>query len=246
MDPFQRVSATHYRLIRITVICLATTCEPQLTPRLRLDFGGMKARPRQRECATRTCIARNSHSIASKRAKAAWNHPTEVRKRFAAADSLDSLAVTEDAEQLTESIMKSGILPPKAVRDAAHIAVATVHKLQYLLTWNCKHLPMLRLRNMSRICVVWLDMKCQQFALQKNDSGNQVMKNDPIVQQVHEIRERLAAFDKNVAGIFADMRSREKLVGDRLTDRRNCPNKPIHPTGGSAASGIDTSSPATG
>jgi hypothetical protein len=66
--------------------------------------------------------------------------PTEVRKRLAAADSLDSLAVTEDAEQLTETIMKSGILPPKAVRDAAHIAVATVHKVQYLLTWNCKHL----------------------------------------------------------------------------------------------------------
>ena len=56
------------------------------------------------------------------------------------ADSLNSLAVTVDAEQLTESIMKSGILPPKAIRDAAHIAVATVHGVQYLLTWNCKHL----------------------------------------------------------------------------------------------------------
>lgn len=66
--------------------------------------------------------------------------PSEVRKRLAVADSLDSLAVTEDAERLTVSIIKSGILPPKAIRDAAHIAVATVHKVQYLLTWNCKHL----------------------------------------------------------------------------------------------------------
>lgn len=66
--------------------------------------------------------------------------PSEVRKRLAVADSLDSLVVTEEAEQLTESIMKSGILPQRAIRDAAHIAVATVHKVQYLLTWNCKHL----------------------------------------------------------------------------------------------------------
>jgi hypothetical protein len=27
-----------------------------------------------------------------------------------------------------------------AVRDAAHIALATVHGIQYLLTWNCRHL----------------------------------------------------------------------------------------------------------
>jgi hypothetical protein len=44
-----------------------------------------------------------------------------------------------EAEKLTESIMRSGVLPPKAIRDAAHIAVATVHDVQYLMTWNCKH-----------------------------------------------------------------------------------------------------------
>jgi len=66
--------------------------------------------------------------------------PSEVRKRLAVAESIDSLAVTIDAEQLTESIIKSGVLPPKAIRDAAHIAVATVHNVQFLLTWNCKHL----------------------------------------------------------------------------------------------------------
>jgi hypothetical protein len=32
------------------------------------------------------------------------------------------------------------ILPPHAVRDAAHIAVSAVHAIDYLLTWNCKHL----------------------------------------------------------------------------------------------------------
>jgi predicted nucleic acid-binding protein len=31
-------------------------------------------------------------------------------------------------------------LPPKASDDAVHIAAATVHGMDYLLTWNCKHI----------------------------------------------------------------------------------------------------------
>ena len=45
-----------------------------------------------------------------------------------------------DAEELTQAIMDAGVLPEKAVRDAAHIAVAAVHGVDYLLTWNCRHL----------------------------------------------------------------------------------------------------------
>jgi len=31
-------------------------------------------------------------------------------------------------------------MPPRKVADAAHVAVATVHHIQFLLTWNCTHL----------------------------------------------------------------------------------------------------------
>lgn len=31
-------------------------------------------------------------------------------------------------------------LPPKASDDAIHIALATVSSVNYLLTWNCKHI----------------------------------------------------------------------------------------------------------
>ena len=39
----------------------------------------------------------------------------------------------------TQFLMRSN-LPPKASDDAVHIAAATVHGLDYLLTWNCKHI----------------------------------------------------------------------------------------------------------
>ena len=54
--------------------------------------------------------------------------------------SLRALEVTEEAESLTQAILSSGVMPANAIRDPAHIAVATVHRIDYLLTWNCRHL----------------------------------------------------------------------------------------------------------
>ena len=79
--------------------------------------------------------------------------PAEARKRLAMVDTLNVLAITTEVEDLTESIMKSGILPLRAVRDAAHVAVAAIHGIQYLLTWNCKHLANAQIsRRIAGVC----------------------------------------------------------------------------------------------
>jgi len=41
---------------------------------------------------------------------------------------------------LAAEFLKQSNLPPKAADDAIHIAAATVGSLDYLLTWNCKHI----------------------------------------------------------------------------------------------------------
>ena len=72
--------------------------------------------------------------------EASAGNSTEVQKRLTILHELRALEITEDAESLTQAIMNAVILPPHAVRDAAHLAVAAVHAIDYLLTWNCKHL----------------------------------------------------------------------------------------------------------
>ncbi|MDL1963439.1 MAG: hypothetical protein LWW98_03710 [Deltaproteobacteria bacterium] len=47
---------------------------------------------------------------------------------------------TEAVEKLTRSILAKDVIPTRAVRDAAHISVAAVNNMDYLFTWNCKHL----------------------------------------------------------------------------------------------------------
>ena len=78
---------------------------------------------------------------------------TEVAKRLAIIDRLATVDVTEEAETLTQAIMAAGILPPHAFPDAAHVAVSAVHKMDYLLTWNCKHLANAQIaRKIAVVC----------------------------------------------------------------------------------------------
>ncbi|MDA1313333.1 MAG: hypothetical protein O2968_08365 [Acidobacteria bacterium] len=50
------------------------------------------------------------------------------------------LDITADAGVLASEILASGIIPRKAAADAAHIAIAAVHDIDFLMTWNCVHI----------------------------------------------------------------------------------------------------------
>ena len=85
--------------------------------------------------------------------EASVGDPTEVQKRLAIIGGLPTLAITDDANALTKAIMAAGILPPHVVRDAAHVAVAAAHAVDYLLTWNCKHLANAQIaRRIAVVC----------------------------------------------------------------------------------------------
>jgi hypothetical protein len=85
--------------------------------------------------------------------EASAGDPGEVQKRLAIISALPALEITAAAEALTEAIMLAGMLPSHAVRDAAHVAVAAVHAIDYLLTWNCKHLANAQIaRRIALVC----------------------------------------------------------------------------------------------
>jgi hypothetical protein len=50
------------------------------------------------------------------------------------------LDLTEQVDDLAEMLIRRRVLPANAVEDAAHIAVATIHKVDYLVTWNFRHI----------------------------------------------------------------------------------------------------------
>jgi hypothetical protein len=72
--------------------------------------------------------------------EAALGDSLAAKERLEILKGLPLLEVTEEVIKLTEALLENGCIPAKAGTDAAHIAVATVHAIEYLLTWNCRHI----------------------------------------------------------------------------------------------------------
>ena len=61
-------------------------------------------------------------------------------KRLGILNGLPLVELNQSVRSLSAQFLTRSNLPPKASDDAVHIAAATVHGLDYLLTWNCKHI----------------------------------------------------------------------------------------------------------
>jgi predicted nucleic acid-binding protein len=78
--------------------------------------------------------------------EAAAGDADAAQRRLAALGEVAILDTTEEAISLGRHLVAAGGLPPKATADALHIAVAAVHGLDYLLSWNCTHIANARMR----------------------------------------------------------------------------------------------------
>ena len=63
-----------------------------------------------------------------------------ARRRLELLDAIPVLTVLGEAETLARSFLSEAALPSKAAIDAVHVALAAVHGMDFLVTWNCKHI----------------------------------------------------------------------------------------------------------
>ena len=73
--------------------------------------------------------------------------PVAARDRLAALASVTLLDATEQALELATQLLDSGAIPKKAAEDAAHIAIAVTNGVEYLVTWNCRHIANATMRS---------------------------------------------------------------------------------------------------
>jgi hypothetical protein len=66
--------------------------------------------------------------------------PAAAAERLAALQGIPMLNPVQDSAALAGQLIQSLALPRRAETDAAHIAVSAVHGIEFLLTWNCRHL----------------------------------------------------------------------------------------------------------
>ena len=62
------------------------------------------------------------------------------------------LDITDQVADLADELIQKAVLPAVAARDAIHIASSAVHRMDFLLTWNCKHIANPHIRERIRAC----------------------------------------------------------------------------------------------
>jgi len=79
--------------------------------------------------------------------------PEMATARFALLRGVRVLPVTDEAADLARMLVSAGLVPVIASPDAVHIALASVHQIDFLVTWNFKHIanPHIRERMRTKI-----------------------------------------------------------------------------------------------
>jgi predicted nucleic acid-binding protein len=88
-------------------------------------------------------------------AEARQGDPVAVQKRMEKLQSIPDLEITEEVALFAQKLVEDGALPKEAMNDAIHLAVSAVHGIDYLLTWNCRHLDNAERKPLIRsVCAV--------------------------------------------------------------------------------------------
>ncbi len=73
-----------------------------------------------------------------------------IRARLEKLADIPVLEFTEAARDLIDKLVDEKAIPVKAIDDAGHVAIAATHRIDYLLTWNCRHLDNAEIKPLIR------------------------------------------------------------------------------------------------
>ena len=86
-------------------------------------------------------------------AEVSLGDPTAARLRLDVIKGIPELGATEAVRELGEALLTEGPIPAVAEIDAYHIAIAAVNGMDYLLTWNCRHIANAAMRSdIENVC----------------------------------------------------------------------------------------------
>ena len=86
-------------------------------------------------------------------------NPVAAQERLVFLKDIPLLDVDDSTKTLANALLAKVPLPPKAAVDAVHISAAALNGIEFLVTWNCKHIanPALRMR-IESVC---REMNCE-------------------------------------------------------------------------------------
>ena len=82
--------------------------------------------------------------------EASRGDPNAADRRLQIVKSLRQVYPTAEVGSFAKKLLTHEALPRTAADDALHVALAVVHRIDYLLTWNCRHIDNARIKPVVR------------------------------------------------------------------------------------------------
>lgn len=136
-----------------------------------------------------------------------------VKRRRKVLSRLTVLEILPDVEMLTQKLLDSGAVPQSSRSDAQHIAIATVHRVEYLISWNQKHIvnenkqehinQVCREAGFSPIAICTPAELIEGLQMKEKEFENYT---DPILEECYRMKEEFNAQFNSVEELFAHLR----------------------------------------
>jgi hypothetical protein len=72
--------------------------------------------------------------------EASHGNPVAAARRMSFLEGIPVLGLNADIDAIANQLLQASAVPAKARIDAIHIAVATINRMEYLVTWNLAHI----------------------------------------------------------------------------------------------------------
>ena len=152
-----------------------------------------------------------------------------AQRRLEVISSLRVLEILPEVDVLGQKLLGTGAVPRNSEPDAQHIAIATVHGVEYLVSWNHKHIVNENKReHINQVCQAagfQPTTLCTPIELMEDTQMKETPEKcpefdpetytDPILEECYRIKAEISAQFKNPGEYYKYLKARQE------EDKRN-------------------------
>lgn len=90
-------------------------------------------------------------------------HPEAASRRLSISSEIKNLGISDEALVIANQLISAKALPVNSEEDALHIGIAAANGIDYLLTWNFKHINNVNTKAAIRNVIEMLGYQCPEF-----------------------------------------------------------------------------------
>ena len=149
---------------------------------------------------------------------------TAARQRLETVSLLRILDAFPEADILAQKLLDAGAVPQNSLTDAQHIAIATVHSIEYLVSWNHKHIVNENKReHINQVCqtagfqpttlctpIELMEEIQMKETPEKHPEFDPETYTDPILEECYRIKAEISAQFKTPAGFSAYLKAMQE------------------------------------